>query len=603
MRKTKLVILCVALLGAVGTFYPLQAQGPIGPFLTPPVTPAVTDTTVAPAPLVTEVTVIGLKDTPAVVQQQVRDIAGRLRGKPYNDEEIDKVFYAIDDTGYFWGLMARPVTVAKTADGVQLTFTLSENTTVTGIDFIGNTVFTAETLQQILKTKVGQVMNFTDMSSDAKSLTDYYRSRGYTMMTLNSQSQDPQTGRVRFEIFECRISSIIIKGNYKTREYVIVREMMIKEGDVYNQNKVRDTLETLRRMSIFLNVKLEQGIGKELGTIDLIYTFEEQFTGSASGGITTGSNSRPLLYLTLQDSNFLGTAQSIGLMGSFGDTTSYRFNYSNPYLNANRMSGAVNVYSMINPRSVKNSTGSFDYDEHRTGLNLTIGQPVDATTREYFTARADHIYGESSNTSALLDPLKSATDVRSLGYSLVRDARDNALNPSAGYYRMGSIEVAGLGGRDFTKVQAEGRYYLQVKPGVEGKTYAENKQPWVYAGRITLGLIKGDAPYLDQFLAGGTNTNTIRGYAEDSFPGKALFVMNNELRVPINNTLQAVGFLDIGDAFGGSFASSFGDADARARIGYGLGMRINSPVGPIRLDWGFTPEGSNRVHFGIGATY
>ena len=481
MRKTKLVLLFIALLGAAGTFHPLQAQGPAGPFLTPPVTPVVTDTTVLPAPLVTDVVVVGLKNTPAVVQQQVRDIAGRLRGKPYDDKEIDKVFYDIDNTGYFGGLMARPVTVDKTANGVRLTFTLIENSVVTGVDFIGNTIYTTKQLQQLLKTRVGQVMNFAEMSSDAKSLIEYYRGQGYTMMTLNSQSQDPQTGRVRFEIFECRVSKIIIKGNYKTREYVILREMKIKEGDVFNLNKVRDTLDTLRRMSIFLNVKLEQGIGKELGTIDLVFTVDEQFTGSASGGITTGSDSRPLLYLTLQDANFLGTAQSIGLMGSFGETTSFRFNYSNPYLNDNRMSGAVNIYSIINPRSLNNSSGNFDYDEHRTGLNITVGQPMDETTREYFTARVDHIYGESSDTSALLDPLKAATDVRSLGYSLVRDARDNSLNPTTGYYRMGSIEVAGFGGSDFTKLQAEGRYYYTVKPGVEGKTYAENKQPWVYA--------------------------------------------------------------------------------------------------------------------------
>ncbi len=605
MRKTNQVLLAMILLGAIALGHPVQAQqtgtdtlGPDRPLVTTPAPPAVTA-----AELVVEVVVNGLKNTPPEVQQKVRAIVGQLKGKKYDDTAIDKAIYAIDDTGYFWGLLARPVTREDTAAGIRLTFDLSENQVVTGIDIEGNTVFNAAELLKLVKTQVGQPMYFPQMNADADALDKYFIEHGYTLNRITHTGQDPLTGRVSFKIFECIISKIIITGNYKTKDYVIKREMKMKVGEVYNQKKVIETLNALRRMSIFQDVEIKDVSGEEPGTINLLFNVIEQMTGTGSGGITTGSNAKPLLYLSVSDTNFLGSNQSIGLMGSFGEKTSYRFNYANPWLNDRQTSGSVSLYSIINPRDLKNSAGSFSYDEHRTGLNLTVGQPVDQTTHEYFTFRADHIYGSSTNTDPLLDPVKASTNVRSLGYSQVRDVRDSAFNPTKGYYGMGSIEVAGFGGNSFTKVQAEGRYYYKVKPGKVGKTRAETKQPWVYAAHLTMGLIKGDAPYLDQFLAGGTNTNTIRGYSDDSFPGKAMFVFNSELRVPLNETLQGVGFLDIGDAFGGSFAANFGDADARVRLGYGIGLRLNSPIGPIRLDWGFNPSGQNRIHFGMGATY
>jgi outer membrane protein insertion porin family len=273
----------------------------------------------------------------------------------------------------------------------------------------------------------------------------------------------------------------------------------------------------------------------------------------------------------------------------------------------------MSAYDQKTLREVVAGTKSMTYDEERSGGSLIFGRPVfdRKLTRASATVRLDHISGSSSTVDPQLAPILLPTDVRSLGLSIVKDSRDSFLDATSGLYNSGSIEVAGFGGASFTKMEGELRRYFVVKPGRETEpdklTIKRTFEmiPWIYASRLSLGTSFGQPPFLDQYFVGGTGANMLRGYADDRFPGKHHLIWNNELRVPLSLAVSGVAFVDVGDAWGGDYAATFGDAKMKLRAGYGVGLRVMTPIGPFRFDYAMpTTSGSKaQFHLGIGASF
>ena len=117
----------------------------------------------------------------------------------------------------------------------------------------------------------------------------------------------------------------------------------------------------------------------------------------------------------------------------------------------------------------------------------------------------------------------------------------------------------------------------------------------------------GTLPLFETFSVGGANT--LRGYEEDRFRGERFLLFNLEYRHPITNKLTAVVFTDVGDAYGGvyptpvpGFSIAAEDQDFTAHWGVGAGIRVLTPIGPLRLDVGYGEEGS-QAHFNFGHTF
>jgi outer membrane protein insertion porin family len=196
-------------------------------------------------------------------------------------------------------------------------------------------------------------------------------------------------------------------------------------------------------------------------------------------------------------------------------------------------------------------------------------------------------------------PLHPGGRVNSLTLQYAWDTRFNIADPQKGSFRNVSVELAGgvLGGdNDFALYSLEQRQYFPMRGGRD-----------VLAARVMLGTASGDVPLFESWSVGGSTT--MRGYNQDRYRGENLVLGNLEYRYRLNETLGLVAFVDAGDAWGGEFRTIVpgfvipaDDQEINIHTSAGVGLRADTPLGPIRIDWASGEEGS-EVHLGFGQVF
>lgn len=558
-------------------------------------------------PIVRDVQVTGYQHVTPDVQQQVTDIVTPLKGQPFDQAKVNAAVESIEGLGPFFSARAtqEPVT-----DGVRVIFTVVENPVIDAIRFVGNTVYTDSQLLAVIKTRPGMVLNQKQTTQDALAIRKWYSDHGYTLTEVIDVriERDEATGKTAlvFEIFEPKISDIVIKGNARTRDYVIRRQFDrdFQAGKVYNYRAVASTLSNLNQLGIFQDVTATLEPGVTVGSVRVNLNVVERRTGTAGFGVAQNNVEGWTGFVNLADTNLFGTGQSLSLSVRFGAEDSYLLSYTNPWIDKKRTSMSVNLYNRTILREAfdGNTDQSFDYDEVRKGGTVTFGRPVsnDLKTRVFLGFRADDIKATEVDNDTVPESLLEPAQVRSVSLTATRDTRFPYLKPYQGHYSSLSAEYAGLGGVNFSKLFGEERRFFTVR---KDKKVQEGKTPknWVYATRLMAGTSTGIPPFLDQYFVGGANS--MRGYKEDRFPGENMLLSNNELRIPISDALDVVGFVDAGDAWGGPFAEQFGNENFTFHYSYGLGIRLQTPIGPLRLDYGLNDEGGSELTFGVGSTF
>jgi outer membrane protein insertion porin family len=406
-----------------------------------------------------------------------------------------------------------------------------------------------------------------------------------------------EQGVLTVTIAEGVVESIKIVGNTYTKTYVIRRYIRTKPGDTYNYRKVASDVLRLTNLDYFDTVSQDAEMGSEAGKVVVVYTVvEKKHTGLASVGGGYSSVQGPVGFVDLSKNNLWGTGQMVAIRGEFGGTTSYEFGYRNPWIMTPETRMSLGIYDKLTVREAFITTDTGEnrgilYDERRSGGNVTFGRPLSDRTTVYVGLRSDDValVGLTADEQAFLTGAAfQPRHVRSLTLAGVTDGRDDIRNPRRGFYQQLSVELAGVfGGAQFSKYTADTRRYFPLGRGR------------VLAMRLLGGTISGDAPYLEQFLVGGADS--LRGFRIDRFAGSHMAIMNTEYRWPLSKKLTGVLFVDVGDAWGGSIAQDpffHGDKAFALHEGYGVGVRVDTLIGPLRLDLGFSKEGT-ETHFGV----
>lgn len=246
-----------------------------------------------------------------------------------NDSRAVQGYYM--DRGY---IDARVVNVAmdsefnekKHREELTITYEIVEGSqyTYSGLEFEGNTVFTNDELSSFVSLKEGSIYNETKFQESRSGIQNKYYENGYTANQFYAEPLKDTEARTIGYIFHIQerprshIENIIIRGNEKTKEYVLRREIPIDEGDIFSNKKISNGMRNLYNLQFFSTVTPEVVQGSEENLVDIVYTVEEQSTTSLDLGFTFQGVSDPndfpvALYAKLQESNLFGEARSASI--------------------------------------------------------------------------------------------------------------------------------------------------------------------------------------------------------------------------------------------------------------------------------------------------
>ena len=542
-----------------------------------------------------------------------RLFARRTFQEKHFQSDLERIISFYQNEGF---LKARIVDTEKRLDEerglLYLTIKVEEGPQfkVGRISFEGNVLFSDEELKNELKMVEGHTYSPFNLKQDVRRIKVFYAHKGYIFAEVGEEVDIKEEERkvdLFYRIAEgglAYVERIDIRGNVRTKDKVLRRELTIKPGDVFDAHKIERSREKLHRLGYFDEVGYYTEPGSVPHKKNLIFEVIERKTGAFMFGFGYCGVDEFIGFIEISQSNFdiknpptfTGGGQDIRLKAQLGTKkTEYDLSFTEPWLFDRPLSAGFDIYDTARQWA--------DYDEGRQGGRLRLGYPLGEWTRGSLAYKLEdvEIFDVDEDASIFIKREEGTFTTSSLELGVVKDTRDSILAPTRGYRNSFSAEVAGgiLGGdRDFIKYVGETSWHfrtferwpnlilnLRLKGGWVGE-YGETEY----------------VPIYERFYLGGAHS--VRGYAhrdigpkdEKGYPigGEVFLQFNAEYTYPIVRNIKGAVFFDSGGVW-----EDTGDIDSRdLESGVGIGLRLNLPIGPIRLDYGWALDrGEGRVHF------
>ena len=526
----------------------------------------------------------------------------------------------IFQTGLFASV--EPSVEREANNTVAITYIVEENPIVKDIEISGNTLFTEAQLEQALGIKEGELLNGNLLNPDNNGIIKLYNKGGYTTARIETINVSKE-GDIKIGLTEGMVDSVVFKkvnskrenersteykAKLRTKPYIFERSQSVKPGEILESKNVEATIRDLYRTGIFTSIEpVVSGSETDPNARTVEFLVEERPTTTINGSISYGTSVGLVGGLKLADSNFLGRGQeaSINLEASNKGDKTFDISWFDPWLkNTERVQAGGSIYWR---ESVDDNAGPLDVEKVRKiGTRWTIGKGLNDKIYVRLSARYDH-YKEILGSKQINDTY----NLIALTPSLIYDSRDNSYAPTKGIYSTLTYEKGDLikDKRKYDQFEADLRAYHH--------TFFKDKNVMAY--RVVWGSTGSGTPDALRFSVGGAET--LRGYEYGKFEGFNKFHATVENRTQINKTLQFVTFFDIGNAWQKSTvvggrkintpdrhnASNFADL----KKGVGIGIRLNTPIGPLRFDYGWPldPEEKGgqktggKFYFSFGQTF
>jgi len=559
---------------------------------------------------------------------QTEVIASVMRtkvGQPYIQENLDRDKRSIEDLGFFSAVSVRATPLELGAYSV--TVDVEEFPEIKEIRVTGNSVVTAEEILAAISLKPGQVFNANAVQPSIKAIEELYQRKGFFALIADFAPSTESVGTINVAVSELVVGTVSVQGNTRTRDWVMKRLIKTRSGDAFNGDQWGRDLRRVASTGWFEpgSIKSIEDTEREPGKIDLTVEVKESRTGMFNVGLQVDPRSSFAGLVKVSDSNFNGTGKSIGLdflQTTRGGGASLGLDYFDPFWDSKDTTFSASLYSRVIYRFSGVFGGSAlddedSYNERRTGGSIGFSRPVNQDLTYGLNIRYEGVRTDlDASDLSTNEFIKQDGNVGAVTLSAVRDRRDLPLDPARGDFvrvlvepgiaKIDNSEGAFnnpdlLGTHGFGKLSLEYRNYWSDQPP-RGRNEPDAPRR-VLATRIQYGAITGTVPFFEQFFAGGANT--IRGYDEDRFWGKQTLITSVEYRYPIQRSFNAIAFVDYGGAWGGygSLNNFTQSRDFKMHLGYGVGLSLRTPLGPIRIDLGFNEDGRSRTHFLIGTSF
>ncbi len=614
---------------------PPLPSGPAAPQPRPAPAPA---GAAEPQVLVAEVTITGATGD---LESEIYRVISTQPGRTTNRSQLQQDINAIFATGFFKNVRAVP---EDTPLGVRVTFIVQPNPVLRGVTITGQQVLPQTVIDQSFSDQYGKILNLRRFEEGVKKINAWYQDNGYVLGQITDAPQVADDGTVTLLVAEGQIESVDvrflnkegeptdatgqpIRGN--TRRFVVTREVELKPGDIFNRTKAERDLRRVFGLGIFEDVRL----ALEPGATDprkarVIVNVIEKNTGSLAAGAGLSSATGLFGTLSYQQQNLGGRNQKLGAEVQVGERQNlFDLSFTDPWIAGDpyRTSYTINAFRR---RSISVIFDGGDREVflpngdrpriNRTGAGINFTRPLSRNPfansewtasvglqyqRVSITDRKSRRESEDELGNQLSFSNSGSDDLTTLQAGAVRDRRNDPLRPTSGsLLRFGmeqSIPV-GSGSILLNRLRASYSFYLPVKytnftPG-----------PQTLAFSFKGGTVFGDLPPYEAFALGGANS--VRGYNEGEVgSGRSFLEASVEYRFPIIPFIGGALFIDAGTDLGTGKDVPGDPAGTRRKpgsgYGYGLGVRIQSPLGPIRIDYGINDSGDNQIHFGIGERF
>jgi len=482
------------------------------------------------------------------------------------------------------------------------------------IQLSGDLIADKEVLRKKIELDQEEYFSRQVLRADILRLTDFYADKGYAFAEIAPQLDKDQEHRVvnlNLQIHQGKlihVNRINIKGNTRTRDKVIRREIELDEGGIFSATKLKESHEQLQRLDYFedVNISPEPTLDEDL--LDLNVEVKEKPTGKFSIGAGYSSLDHLTFMGEISESNLLGRGQRLAFQANVGSVSNqFNIDFTEPHIFDSKLLLGFNVYRWKRDYD--------DYTKHSEGAAIRAGFPLWEKLRFNFS------YGYDDTTLDVVNPLNASVEILdSMNYhvtsavkvGLSRDTRDRLYAASKGSENTLTVKYAGgpLGGdNSFTKVEASTGWYLPM-PLIKSTTFHAE----LSAGQI-FGNSQGHLPVFEKFYLGGIGN--IRGFDSgrispldpatgDRIGGDKMFYINLEYIFPLikEQGLMGVIFHDIGNVYGTDQVWHI----SRVKRSVGAGVRWLSPLGPLRLEWGYNldpkaDEDTSKWEFSIGSSF
>jgi outer membrane protein insertion porin family len=485
---------------------------------------------------------------------------------------------------------------ARDALEVSIGITEGDQYRVGEIGFKGDMLETANDLKAKLKSEPGEIFSRSNVRADIGTLTDTYADKGYAFANVNPLTKLDNEKKLVDMTYDMEKGEIVylerinIAGNPKTRDKVVRRELRVTEGELYSSTGMKRSKQNLMNTGYFEEATIASVKGSTANKLSMDVNVKEKPTGTFSVGGGYSSLDGIIGQASVQQANFLGLGLKANLSGSFGGSSNtYSVGLTDPYFQDTKWTLGADLYR---------SQRTYDsYSRRLTGGDIKAGYPLSDNLSTYFMYKYEVKDIYDPVPSYTLYNLRNPTDyplgistTSSIFGSISRNTTDYRLDPTSGMISSISAEFAGLGGDNkYARYIGDTTWFHPIYKKL------------IFSTKLVVGYIQevgGTAiPIDEKFYLGGISSlrgfkaRTVSPYVWDVVNGyvytggESELFGNAEVTFPIMTDIgiKGVVFFDYGNSFGGG---NYNKANP-ILMSYGAGIRWASPIGPLRLEYGF----------------
>jgi outer membrane protein insertion porin family len=581
------------------------------------------------------------------LESKIRQVLTVKVGQPTTRPQLEQNLNAIRALGAFSAVEIVPEDTAK---GVKLSFLVTpygvlSQVQVRTLPATTSTVLKPADIDSIFQPQYGKTLNAVELQAAIKQLNQLYKKQGYDLAQVVDVEELTPDGKLTLVIAEGLLEDVQVRfltkegsptddkkqpitGN--TRPFIITREAELKPGKIFNRATIEKDLRRIYGLGLFDDVRVSLAPGSDPAKVVLQLNVIERKTANILAGGGISSTNGLFGSVSYNQQNLGGNAQKLGAEVQVGTRdTLFDLNFTDPWIatDPNRTSYTTNVFqrrslSLIfdGGRTPLFVPGTTDTPRVlRQGGGITFSRPLngdpysDSAWRGSFGVQYQRVTtqdGAGSSTIARDSGGNNLTfsgtgqdDLLMVQLGLTQDLRNSFVQPTQGsLLKLGldqSVPI-GQGNIKMTRARASFTQYVPVK----FTNFTNGAQALLF--NVQGGTILGDLPPYEAFSLGGTTS--VRGYEDGGLgSGRSYVQATAEYRFPLVSIVGLGVFADYGSDLGTGSSVPGDPAGSRGKpgsgLGYGAGLRIDSPIGPIRIDYAINSLKEGRIQFGIGERF